>query len=243
MTTLSRLPTTDAYAEMQLAYDHFNRMLFAGQLPPCLITFQRKEAKVSGYFSHNRFGLIDGTGTTDEIALNPIHFRSRGLIEAMQTLVHEMCHLWQAHFGKPTRGRYHNAEWAVKMDAVGLTPSHNGEPGGKRTGQRMADYPTPGGPFLRACADLQASGFKVSYYDRVVELLKAAQEGTASGPDGEADGGEGGGGGAAQTATKKGQRVKFACPGCKSAAWGKPSLDLTCNPCNERMVSAGAANA
>ena len=40
-----------------------------------------------------------------------------------------------------------------------------------------------------------------------------------------------------------GARVKFACPGCKAAAWGKPSLDLTCNPCNERMVSAGAANA
>lgn len=50
MTTLSRLPTTDAYAEMQLAYDHYNRTLFAGQLPPCLITFQRKEERVSGYF-------------------------------------------------------------------------------------------------------------------------------------------------------------------------------------------------
>lgn len=190
MTTLSRLPTTDAYAEMQLAYDHYNRTLFAGQLPPCLITFQRKEERVSGYFSHHRFGRIDGTGTTDEIALNPIHFKSRGLIEAMPTLVHEMCHLWQAHFGKPSRGRYHNAEWAIKMDAVGLTPSNTGQPGGKRTGQHMADYPTPGGPFLRACAELQANGFKISYYYRVVDLLKAAQENAASGEDGEA--GEGG---------------------------------------------------
>ena len=76
------------------------------------------------------------------------------------------------------------------MDAVGLTPSNTGQPGGKRTGQHMADYPTPGGPFLRACAELQANGFKISYYYRVVDLLKAAQENAASGEDGEA--GEGG---------------------------------------------------
>ena len=116
--------------------------------------------------------------------MNPIHFKSRGITEAMQTLVHEMCHLWQAHFGKPSRGRYHNAEWATKMDAVGLTPSNTGQPGGKRTGQHMADYPTPGGPFLRERAELQAIGFKVSYYDRVVELLSNGQRGSASGEDG-----------------------------------------------------------
>lgn len=91
---------------MQLAYDHFNRTLFNSELPPCLITFQRKEEKVAGYFSHQRFGLIDGSGITDEIALNPVHFKSRGLTDVMQTLAHEMCHLWPAHCGKPTRGRY-----------------------------------------------------------------------------------------------------------------------------------------
>jgi hypothetical protein len=31
-------PTPTTYAELQQAYDHFNNELFAGALPPCLIT-------------------------------------------------------------------------------------------------------------------------------------------------------------------------------------------------------------
>ena len=33
-------PTEQAYSELQHAYDVFNTRLFAGQLPPCLITMQ-----------------------------------------------------------------------------------------------------------------------------------------------------------------------------------------------------------
>jgi hypothetical protein len=34
-------PTHRTYTSLDAAYDHFNRALFAGQLPPCLITMQR----------------------------------------------------------------------------------------------------------------------------------------------------------------------------------------------------------
>jgi hypothetical protein len=50
----------------------------------------------------------------------------------LSTLVHEQAHLWQHHFGKPGRGRYHNREWAAKMVEIGLIPSATGEPGGKQ---------------------------------------------------------------------------------------------------------------
>jgi len=37
------------------------------------------------------------------------------------------------------------------MESIGLMPSDTGEPGGKRTGQRMSDYPIEGGAFYLQC--------------------------------------------------------------------------------------------
>lgn len=99
-------PTTAFYAELQKAYDAFNRLLFDGQLPQCLITLQRED-RAYGYFSANRFGNIAGD-KLHEIALNPTYFAIVPLVEIMATLVHEQSHVWQHHFGKPGRGNYHN---------------------------------------------------------------------------------------------------------------------------------------
>jgi predicted SprT family Zn-dependent metalloprotease len=118
-------PTAQAYAELQKAYDHFNRELFEGTLPDCLLTLQR-EKDTYGYFSRNRF--ISSAGEKiDEIALNPSYFAVQPLVEILQTIAHEMVHLWQAHFGKPGRVRYHNGEFAAKMEAIGLMPSSTGQ--------------------------------------------------------------------------------------------------------------------
>ncbi len=51
---------------------------------------------------------------TDEIAMNPSYFGVVPLLEILQTLVHEMAHAWQFHFGEPGRRGYHNKEWADK---------------------------------------------------------------------------------------------------------------------------------
>src|ERR1700759_317531 len=93
-------PTRITYTGLTEAYDLFNERLFVGKLPRCLITMQRKRGAY-GYFSSKRFGTRDGSEITDEIALNPKHFRKRTDQETLSTLVHEMCHLQQAHFGKP----------------------------------------------------------------------------------------------------------------------------------------------
>jgi len=99
-------PTEQAYTELQHAYDFFNRQLFNGQLPPCLITLQRKN-RTYGYFSGERWDDKAGA-IIDEIALNPVHFATRSTDDVLSTLVHEMVHLWQHHFGKPSRSSYHN---------------------------------------------------------------------------------------------------------------------------------------
>lgn len=203
---LSKDPTTRNYHELTAAYDHFNAALFAGRLPPCLITLQRKN-KALGYFAGGRFGTRDGQEITDEIALNPTHFMGRTVEDVLSTLVHEMTHVEQHHFGKPTRPGYHNKQWAGLMRAVGLIPSHTGAPGGKDVGQQMTHYVEPGGRFERSCAALTGSGFVLPY----VELW------------GEGD--------ATRKAKKAASKTKYTCPDCAANAWAKPETSLVCGTC------------
>ena len=89
-------PTTQTYAELQRAFDHFNAELFDGQLPPCLIILQRT-ARVWGHFSPQRF--VHGTAgdRTDEIAINPAYIAAYPIIQSLQTVAHELAHAWQFH--------------------------------------------------------------------------------------------------------------------------------------------------
>ena len=134
------------YAGLQKAYDHFNQELFGGALPDVFITYQRK-AHSAGYFSAGRFSGRTSEFAKHELALNPDGFIGKTDSQICQTLVHEQHHVWQHHQGKPSPRGYHNAEWAEKMVLSGLQPSSTGMPGGNQTGQRMSDYPIPGGAF------------------------------------------------------------------------------------------------
>ena len=141
--------TTSQYGAFQEAYDYFNRTLWDSQLPACLITLQR-QSRFLGYFRHNSFVSRDGTRKTDEIALNPDYFVGASDKDILSTLVHEMAHLWQFHMGKPGLNGYHNKQWGTEMDRIGLPPSHNAAPGGKRTGRRMSHYIAVGEAYDRA---------------------------------------------------------------------------------------------
>ena len=78
---------------------------------------------------------------TDEIALNPAHFASRPTAGTLSTLAHEMAHLWQHHFGTPSRTGYHNKEWAAKMREIGLIPIRYRP--ARRQGNRPEGHPLP----------------------------------------------------------------------------------------------------
>jgi hypothetical protein len=203
------------------AYDSFNAVLFGGALPPCLITLQRKSRRVHGYYSSNRFRSNARSDlTTDEIAMNPIHFKSRNVTEVLQTLAHEMVHKWQHHFGKPSRGGYHNREWAAKMMAIGLYPSSTGKPGGKMTGYRVSDYLIEGGPLAKAIASLIATGFAITWYDRDGDAVEAPPSDVDEPPQ----------------PSLSGIRVKFTCQKCSLNAWAKPKAGLICAACQLRMT-------
>lgn len=223
MTSTATLkPATAAtYSAWQSAYNHYNKALFAGTLPDCLITLQRKDHRSYGYFSPDRFGHMVADATyRHEIALNPMKFKSEGVREALQTLVHEMCHLWQHVHGRPTRG-YHNAEWADKMESIGLMPSDTGKPGGARTGSKMADYCITGGPFDKASAALLAKGWSIDWYDRMNELQQGVLVSAVTGlPVAPSD--------AAPAKPNRTNRVRYTCGHCNARAWGKPGLRIMC---------------
>jgi predicted SprT family Zn-dependent metalloprotease len=239
-------PTAQAYAELQKAYDHFNLELFEGTLPDCLLTLQR-EKDTYGYFSRNRF--ISSAGEKiDEIALNPSYFAVQPLVEILQTIAHEMVHLWQAHFGKPGRVRYHNGEFAAKMEAIGLMPSSTGQPGGRRTGDRVADYAIAGGRFLQACETLVTEDFRISWLDRFPSPRQVLSASTLSSLDLPASVGGGAppmqelvatslraqdeaGQAVLVTQPREQTRARYVCP-CGVKVWGKPNIKIWCGNCN-----------
>ena len=200
-------PTRTTSSGLTEAYDFFNERLFGGRLPRCLITMQRQKGAY-GYFAGRRFGSRDGAEVTDEIALNPAHFKSRTTEESLSTLVHEMAHLEQHHFGKPRRTSYHNKQWAGMMQASGLIRAIRRRPGGKETGQRVGHYIATAEPSTSACRRAVGQGFAVRY----VELW-----------------------GDPEKRKKKAASKTRNTPvrDCGLNAWGKPDIDLVCGECEE----------
>ena len=195
--------TTVEYGGVQAAFDHFNRVLFEGKLTDVFITYQRK-AHSMGYFSPDRFAGRVGKFAKHELALNPDVFISQTDEQICQTLVHEMTHLKQQDFGKPSARGYHNREWAMMMKAVGLQPSSTGAVGGKETGSHMMDYIIPGGPFEQAFKTLASTGWRLN-------LESAHRAGGTKAPK---------------------NKTKYTCPSCGLNMWGnRPNLDISCNPC------------
>lgn len=58
------------------------------------------------------------------------------------------------------------------MEIIGLMPSSTGQPGGKRTGDHVADYALSDGQFLAACESLLTADFRLSWYDRFPDVTQ-----------------------------------------------------------------------
>jgi SprT-like family len=116
--------TTVEYGGLQAAFDYLNARLFGGQLPDAFITYQR-QAHSKGYFSEDRFSARDGEFKKPEIALNPDAFIDRTDKQIVSTLAHEMTHLRQYRFGKPSKRGYHNRQWAGMMKECQPAPAQS----------------------------------------------------------------------------------------------------------------------
>jgi hypothetical protein len=196
-------PTADQFGAYGQAYDYFNRTLFGGQLPRCILNFSR-HARANGFFSPECWSR--GDERTHEISLNP-DVLNRPLLDSMGTLVHEMVHLWQQEFGKPSRRGYHNAEWAGKMAEIGLMPSETGQPGGRRTGQRVSHYVIEGGEFDNAFRAMPPE------YQLPWTSGQPAEH------------------------PKRADKIKYECITCEVSVWGKAGLNIVCGDCGGNFQS------
>jgi hypothetical protein len=201
-------PTAALHGKFIIAFEFFNDHLFESRLPRCAITM-RANHRSAGYFAQERFQKIDNEKIVDEIAMNPKAFKNNSIEDVLSTLVHEMVHLEQFHFGKPSRGKYHNREWGRLMKRIGLYPSHTGKPGGKETGQQMTHYIIAGGPFAIACAELLKRGFTIEYAD-----IWKEREGRGPNKN----------------------KASYKCLGCGLLMWGKPGITDLPTHCSQIMV-------
>ncbi len=196
------------WGALEDAYDHFNRELFNGELLPVVLNFSR-HAKSYGFFAPNRWFDAGDQLVTHEISLNPSHLLTRDLRATMSTLVHEMVHCWQEEHGKHKSKRgYHNAEWANKMESIGLMPTSTGLPEGKRVGAKVSHMVIDGGAYDVAFEAMPES----------CKLPWLCREPTPE-----------------EKAARPKSKVKYTCPGCEARAWAKPTASLKCGGCDEAM--------
>jgi hypothetical protein len=232
--TLIKAPhaTESFYSELAYVDEVFNQELFGGKLPSCLYTLVRKRG-VCGYFGADFFEGIDAATEgkkLSEIALNPALISKATLLEVLQTIVHEKCHQYQGLFGTPGKRGYHNKEFAAIMTMVGLQASDTGQPGGKATGQNMADYAIEGGVFLACVERLLRGGWTLSWGGRQFGqgssgTLGGMVGGLTFGPNGEP----------IKPAPHVRSKVKYSCASetCKNATWGKPGMRIVCGGTDE----------
>ncbi|MCB0637355.1 MAG: SprT-like domain-containing protein [Lewinella sp.] len=206
-------PTKETYDLLQRYFDALNRKLFDEELPRALVTLQRKNRSY-GFFASRRFARQDGQ-YSDEIALNPAHFRERSLPSILATLAHEMVHQWQCHYGKPSDRGYHNREWAAKMKEIGLQPTSTGEEGDKETGYKVHHLVIPGGVFEKAARRIEHGGHTIPWVE--LPLVRPPPKDKPSENEGPPQ-------------TRSGERLKYVCTqdGCAEHVRGRAGLKPLC---------------
>ena len=227
MTGMRPTPTSLTAQDHDNAYDFFNARLFDHTLPRCLITLSSGRRHASGYFRPTYFSQEHEPRPIDEIGMNPEHFKD--LTSYLSTLVHEMAHLWQAHFDKPGRNGYHNRKWAKKMLELGLAPFNVGHPE-EMTGVRISHTVVAGGPFDVMCNELLATGFSVrwKHTQEVVPVEEEEEE-----PEDPKV--------ALRKEKQKASKTPFHCPKCGTTkAWAKPTAKLMCGSCRIDLILSDA---
>ena len=149
-------PTRAQYTAFAALFQTFNERLFEGQLPEALLVFSRRKM-VHGHFIAGAWR--GGGAEVDEISLNPDRFSDTEPADFASTLLHEMCHQFQAHHGEVPRRGYHDWQFANIMEERGLQTTADGTSSGKRTGQRMDHLIIPDGPFAKVFGELDPETF------------------------------------------------------------------------------------
>lgn len=100
--------------ELHRWVDIFDEELQLGLETPAL-EIDKMRIRTAGTYRRGR----NGHGLLHDVTLNERHL-DQGMAETLDTLLHELIHLWQELHGKPGKGNYHNAEFRSKALSFGL---------------------------------------------------------------------------------------------------------------------------
>lgn len=134
-----------------------------------------------------------------EICLNP-DVLERSFADSMALLVKGMGFQWLHEQGTPPSVvGYCSKELSMKMESIGITLSDTGEMDGKRTGLWLKHSVAEDGPFDEA--------FKAMPEEYKLPWVSGAQP---------------------LKTQRKNDKLKYSCPECDAAAWGKAGLAIAC---------------
>jgi len=122
----------ELYTELYRAFDVFNNVFADNKLPNVVITIQESGRR-------NAYGWFGNGFWTDRIAGASIpeinlsaEYMSRGPEGLLETLLHEMAHLWNATVEDVrdcSGGQYHNKHFKVAAERFGLDVQRDGKRG------------------------------------------------------------------------------------------------------------------
>lgn len=118
--------------ELYRAFDHFNNTFAENKLPKVVITIQESGRR-------NAYGWFGNGFWTDRLAGDSVpeinlsaEYLSRGPNGLLETLLHEMAHLWNATVASVrdcSGGQYHNKHFKLAAERFGLKVERDGKRG------------------------------------------------------------------------------------------------------------------
>lgn len=118
--------------ELYRAFDHFNNTFAENKLPKVVITIQESGRR-------NAYGWFGNGFWTDRLAGDSVpeinlsaEYLSRGPNGLLETLLHEMAHLWNATVANVrdcSGGQYHNKHFKLAAEQFGLKVERDGKRG------------------------------------------------------------------------------------------------------------------
>jgi predicted SprT family Zn-dependent metalloprotease len=205
-------PSRDICDAIVMIYEFASVHLFEPHcgkaLPPCVIIPHRsRKSGVGGYFKPDAWATKDGETVSHEIAITPTLLTTMSLEDILMLVAHEACHLYLStypeQFGPNSKRSGHGKSFVRVMNAIGLTPSKTGLPGGKQSGTSMWHFVSQDSDvFNIAFKKLEATGF-VMPWGAVVDVLVTKK-------------------------SKSGRRSSYQCECCSAKASAKLNLELYC---------------
>lgn len=205
-----------AVGQLEKMYSNLNLDFFGGALPVPIITVQSKP----GTMGHCTVAKVWQRPNDSTYELNvAAEVLNYPIEETLDTLLHEMVHLWCRENGikeVSRNGRYHNKRFKEEAEARGLECIYTGEKFGWNT--------TPGDRLVEYALSKDWNEIRINR-GTVPPMIFTGTGGTAAQP-----GAQAGTGGKRPSSTRK-----LQCPKCGCSVRATKTVRIMCMDCMEQM--------